>query len=620
MIVKNIIKGEMNRYFLILLVVAMLTTFFDITAVSLDEYYSDMTVLQYLAHTLYLMFHMLTAPIYVIYMLVLVDKWYIGASNPVFKLFYYLPVVLAEIMLLFNLKFHFIFYIDSEGRYVRGNLMLLNYYIIAVYGIYAIFVIIKYRKHFGMSRFISLSVGLFCVIASVIIQFLFPKYLIEMFGEALGLLFILMMIRSPIEILDSQVGLLNLNTFMSDISLGMNVHRRKKVILISITNQHVLNGILGYDSVVKLAGEVGKIMEEETKHHKIYCNNYFLEDGKFAIVIREDLDDEITNRILVGVNSKLKNNIIINDMRINILANICMTVCPEDIDNAEILFKFSQDLQNITYTGNIYYASEVFSRDEYDMQKGMEAIIESALNERKFQVYYQPIYDTKARKFRSAEALIRLNDEKYGFIPPDVFIPVAEKSGAIHRIGAFVLEEVCKFIVSEEFRKTELEYIEVNLSVIECMQSALIAKVVPILEKYHVSPDKVNLEITETAVGDMQNTMLKNIDELHEYGISFSLDDYGTGYSNMQRIASLPLSLIKIDKTLAANVENENTRIVVENTIKMIKALNKKIVIEGVETKKLEEYYSELKCDYIQGYYFSKPLPKNDFVQFIENN
>jgi EAL domain-containing protein (putative c-di-GMP-specific phosphodiesterase class I) len=249
----------------------------------------------------------------------------------------------------------------------------------------------------------------------------------------------------------------------------------------------------------------------------------------------------------------------------------------------------------------------------------IDIILEDALKNRKLMVYYQPIYDTKSEKYRSAEALLRLKDERFGFIPPDVFIAAAEKSGAIHRVGSYVLEEVCKFMSEDEFKDLGLDYIEVNLSAVECMQSNLITKVLPVLDQYHVEADKVNLEITETAVGDMESVIEKNVDELNDSGIKFSLDDYGTGYSNITRIAKLPFSLIKIDKSLTTSVFNPNMRIVVENTVHMIKDLDMKIVVEGVETEELAKYFTNLKCDYIQGFYYCKPLPKDEFIKFIKD-
>jgi EAL domain-containing protein (putative c-di-GMP-specific phosphodiesterase class I) len=215
---------------------------------------------------------------------------------------------------------------------------------------------------------------------------------------------------------------------------------------------------------------------------------------------------------------------------------------------------------------------------------------------------------------------LRLKDDEYGFISPELFIPVAEKSGAIHRIGTYVLEEVCRFIASDEYRALQMDYIEINLSVTQCMRPNLAQEVLEIMNRYGVKPDQINLEITETAASYSQNTMMENIETLTDAGISFSLDDYGTGYSNMRRIASMPFSIVKLDKSFINADRNPRIEIILENTIHMIKDMNMKIVVEGIETAELVQQFSDLKCEYIQGYYFSKPIPKEEFVSFIQNS
>ena len=248
----------------------------------------------------------------------------------------------------------------------------------------------------------------------------------------------------------------------------------------------------------------------------------------------------------------------------------------------------------------------------------MNTILENAITNHEFEIYYQPIYSIQEKRFHSAEAVLRLNTKKYGFISPELFIPAAEKSGAIHRIGMIVMESVCEFIGSEEFKNLDLDYIEVNLSPVQCMDSNLSARMFQIIKKNHVLPCQLNLEITETASGEIQNVILQNITQLHHAGISLSLDDFGTGYSNMKRIASLPFTIIKLDKTLTDLENNPNLMIVLENVIKMIKALNMKIVVEGIETEELVQKFSQLGCEYIQGYYYSKPLTKEKFISFLK--
>ena len=139
------------------------------------------------------------------------------------------------------------------------------------------------------------------------------------------------------------------------------------------------------------------------------------------------------------------------------------------------------------------------------------------------------------------------------------------------------------------------------------------------MERYGISPDRINLEVTESAIAYEQKVMEENFEKLTRAGLSFSLDDYGTGYSNIKRVTKLPLKIIKLDKTFANENENPKMRTVLQNTVKMLKDINMEVVVEGVETQEMLDVFLGLQCDFIQGYFFSKPIPRKDFVAFISD-
>ncbi len=227
----------------------------------------------------------------------------------------------------------------------------------------------------------------------------------------------------------------------------------------------------------------------------------------------------------------------------------------------------------------------------------------------------------KDRCFNSAEALIRLHDEELGFISPEDFIPLAEKNGMIFRIGEFVFRSVCKAISEKRLEQYGLEYIEVNLSVAQCMQENLHKTLLAIMDEYHVPYSFINLEITETAVTVSKETLRNNIEYLRKKGVTFSMDDYGTGYSNITNVITYPFHIVKMDKSIVwYAMENDRALSTLKHSINMIKSLNMDIVAEGVETKEQSQALQEMGCDYLQGYYYSKPIPLDAFITFISEN
>lgn len=318
------------------------------------------------------------------------------------------------------------------------------------------------------------------------------------------------------------------------------------------------------------------------------------------------------------INDALHQTLKIDKFDLNLIPYVCLAQCPEDIDNFQSLISFGTDFhEKLPYNGEVIHADGSTVKRMVSLLTGMDSIIERALANHGFHVYYQPIYSIEKKRFVSAEALLRLIDEKEGFISPEIFIPAAEKSGAIHKIGDYVLTEVFQFIASSEYKKLGLEYIEINLSVSQCMHHGLADSILESMSRYGVSSNQVNLEITESAASYDQSVMSENLEQLSAAGLTFSLDDYGTGYSNMYRIAALPLKIVKLDKTFVNN-QNGKMWTILQNTVRMIKDLNMEIVVEGIETEEMVKKFSDLKCDFIQGYFFSKPIPQREFVEFID--
>lgn len=252
-------------------------------------------------------------------------------------------------------------------------------------------------------------------------------------------------------------------------------------------------------------------------------------------------------------------------------------------------------------------------------QKAIEQAMMASIEAGQFEVHYQPIYDTKSGKFHSMEALARLNVPGYGYVSPEEFIRIAEQNGTIVQIGILVLEEVCRFIKQYNLKSKGIEFIEVNLSVVQCMQDKIYDDIKSVMEQYCVPPEMINLEITESAAAYSEERLIRNMARLSLIDITFSLDDYGSGYSNINYLVDLPFSIVKIDKYVVwAAMKKVTSRMVLENTIAMFKDINLKVVAEGIEDSEMADIITAMGADYLQGYYFSKPVPKEEVIERLE--
>lgn len=618
---RKMTKGVTNRLFMLILVVTLTADLFDIAMVILElnigEGSSYSKMLLYFLASGYLLVHNLTVPVYLLFIIGLTDTWHKLKKNRLEVLVFLIPSATAVIAMAVNLFTKSIFYYDENYRYTRGPAIYILYVCAFTNMLICLAYLWKYRTLFSQSKFAALLSMIPFELAAIAIQWFYPNLLLEMFANAVTLFLTSTTVQRPEELLDSVTALGKYDAYASDMKKNFANEKHVTMILIDVSNFSSLHSILNFDGANQLLREIAlklRIVDEEIRTH---AELYSLDNGKFCCVINESYRN-LVDMAAEKISAVLKESILINNLELNLVSYVCVIRCPEDIADFKSLIQFGNELhERHAFSGDVMYVSDMVKQNSFELTYELDRIIDTALANGGFQVYYQPIYSTQKKRFTSAEALLRLIDEKHGFISPELFITAAEKSGAIHKIGDYVMEEVCRFIAGGEFEELGLDYIEINLSVAQCMQSDLADRILRIMRKYNVLPEKINLEITETAASYAQNIMTENINRLFEAGISFSLDDFGTGYSNIQRVASLPLSIVKLDKTFATEEDNPKMWIVLQNTIKMLKDMQMYIVVEGIETRRLLEKFTELQCEYIQGYYFSKPIPKDEFVHFI---
>lgn len=196
-----------------------------------------------------------------------------------------------------------------------------------------------------------------------------------------------------------------------------------------------------------------------------------------------------------------------------------------------------------------------------------------------------------------------------------------KKAGIILELGERVIEKVCLLLKNSDAIKLGIHYIEINLSVIQCEKRDLAKRLISIVKKYDIAPGLINLEITETASISARTILLENMKTLINYGFTFSLDDFGKGESNLMYIVEMPVSIVKLDyDMLKAFFRSPKAKTVVQAVVNMAHNMNLKMVAEGIETEEEIQGMSKENIDYIQGYYYSCPVPQNDFLEFLRNN
>lgn len=515
-----------------------------------------------------------------------------------------------------------IFYVDENLQYRRGGGILVFWLLSFIVSVYTASVIVRSWRFISRKNLaVLLSIFVF-IICGTAVQYFFPKFLIVNFCSAFPLLLITLVVQKPEEFTDSESGLPNFEAFKYELRKSYMTGGTAAVVFVKISNLALIKNEFSME-IVK------NILSSAAKEISMLCVSgetelYSIGEGFFGIISTErdesESDGGAFDAMSEGISLALRETSNSVQTGVALETKVCVARCPGDLHDLDAAVKFKQNFDNvITKTGQVVYLSEeIFSRD-FLIRANLDNIISDAVTGRKFQMYYQPIYNIQKKKFTSAEALIRLVDSRYGFVSPGLFIPAAETSGAIHQIGDYVFDAVFNFISRIDFDALGLEYIEVNLSVAQAIEDNLADKVALLMEKYQIPPDRINIEITETAADFNPQMFDRNIEKIASYGVSFSLDDYGTGFSNIKRMTELPLDIVKLDKSFADDWKLKKMNTVIRETVSMLKKMDKRVLIEGVEDEDACSFFEGLECNYIQGFYFSKPLPEKEFVDFIRS-
>ncbi|MEM9005917.1 MAG: EAL domain-containing protein [Cyanobacteria bacterium P01_F01_bin.86] len=267
------------------------------------------------------------------------------------------------------------------------------------------------------------------------------------------------------------------------------------------------------------------------------------------------------------------------------------------------------------------YQSETFpsllSTQDLEKLKLANEIV-YGLNHQEFFLDYQPIISTRDNKAYGFEALARWHHPSKGLISPEIFIPIAEKSGFIKQLGLFFLEEACHQlqIWQKEFSSQSPITMSLNLSSLQLSEPALSQKIHQALQKNNILPDTLKLEITESALMENHDEAIENLFRLREIGVQIYLDDFGTGYSSLSRLQNLHVDALKIDKSF---ILSQNW-ILSEAIILLASRLQLDVIAEGVETSEQLNSLRSMGCQNVQGYYFAKPMSSQKASQFIADN
>ncbi|MBA6337763.1 EAL domain-containing protein [Colwellia sp. BRX8-7] len=416
---------------------------------------------------------------------------------------------------------------------------------------------------------------------------------------------------------DTLTGLPNRSYFQANQTLLVNKKAPHALLVFDLDNFKKINDSMGHEVGDVLLCQVAKRMQAVGRKQDTV---YRLGGDEFSIIIENTNDIHTITSIAKDVLTTIAQPLKLRNQEVVLFSSLGIVLYPEDgISPQELLKNADTAMYHAKNNGGNKYQFFSDSMNKAAVKRlQVESLIRHGLKEDSFSVFYQPKIEISTGKVAGMEALVRFETPKKGIISPITFIPISEETGQIIDIGEVVLRKSCfatkKWVDAGLFSGR----VAVNLSAVQFTQPNLVGMIADILKESQLPAKYLELEITEGTVMDSPQKAIDIMLQIRAMGIHLSLDDFGTGYSSLAYLKKFPLNTLKIDKAFVDDIEeSEQGRNMVATIVTIAHNLGMQVVAEGVETNQQLNFLSGLRCEQLQGYLYSKPLPENHFQKYL---
>ncbi|MGC7930721.1 putative bifunctional diguanylate cyclase/phosphodiesterase [Lysinibacillus sp. VIII_CA] len=378
-----------------------------------------------------------------------------------------------------------------------------------------------------------------------------------------------------------------------------------------------INDTLGHAVGDSILIEVAKRLKQLLKNKDIIAR---YGGDEFVITLTNVKNVKEAAKFAEQIISNIEKPMMINGQEVFISTSIGVSVYPVDGRNTEELINCADRAMTYSKKNGLNGYSFYFDELQTDAQRVLllDSELRRAIDNREFELHFQPKICMNNEQIQGLEALVRWNNERLGFVSPGEFIPYAEETGLIIPLSEVILEKACEAVIQMQKYGWKIP-VAINISSIHFKQHNFLDSIQTILERYNMPANNFEIEVTERTVMNSANETVSKLVRLKQLGFKISIDDFGTGYSSLSYLVRFPLDCLKIDRSFIQHIGSlDEKQAVVDAIIQMSHRLKMKVVAEGVEQAQQVDILRKMNCDIIQGYYYSKPLPLNDLMEFME--
>lgn len=592
-----------NRTYFSMLILELWVIFFDIISSVADENHSSFSPsVLYMLNTIFFVLYLTRIYGFFRYSEEVL-KIYDIRRRYIFSIPYIVSVVVAISCFATGAVFSIV-----DGAYQSGKYYDILFYCYLLYILASLVNLLIHHEQLNLSQLRAYLGFNMMLMIGTLIRKLYPRLLVMNTFSLVALLIIYLSFENPDLFLSERGSAFNMRGFRT--MLDEVVHKKDYYILGFVIKNYVYErSMYGSEQTDLGIAQINLYLRMSFPS----CRAFYLRNGRFALMGSsrlnwEKIREQVKNRFHQQWNAK--------EGGVYVSIGFAEIKPQPNLDSTDrIINNLSIALETVGHPDATAPHNLIIDADKIqhlDEQVDILRTLEKAVHDKSVEVFFQPVFDSHTRTIVAAEALARIRDEDGKIMPPNLFIPVAEKNGHIDRLGEIVFEKTCAFIHDYDMETMGLQWINVNLSPIQCMQSNLTSRLTEILKKYQVPAEKIHLELTEQSIIDY-SLLEEQITGLKKANFQFVLDDYGSGYSNLTRVRHYPFVNIKLDMEVVWDYNRERDTLL-PDIVKAFRQLGFSITAEGIETQEMADALTDIGCDYLQGYLFDKPLPIDVFM------
>jgi len=519
---------------------------------------------------------------------------------------------IVMILVLANFWTNCLFTVEN-GVYSRGPLNAVGYAGVALE--LCLLIICYFRNKRYISASLTRLIEMFPIAVAVLlfIQFRDRDMMMNGIISAMANLILFIISQSNKMEQDAVTELKNRTACVADMNEKIRKKEKFQFVTLNMKDFSAINRKFGHAAGDEFLYQIGRYLESTFREGRVYRVG-----GVEFVLLLPYISVEYAEHCCEEIYHRMQENWEIKEVSYRLRAGICDMIHENGKESAAQLIEQMQYVQTLAKetkeTCILHFDHTV--REYLERRKYLISHMKRAIREDGFEVYYQPIYNWKEKKFTSMESLLRFRDEDGSMISPAEFIPIAEEVGLIDQIGWIVLDKVCAFMSAH--KELEIQTASVNMSMQQFMGEGFAEQVKACLNKYQLPPERIRIEITERMISENPQQTGDTLRELTEKGILFYLDDFGMGYSNFAGVLSLPIETIKLDLTLVHSaLESERKYLVLESLVTMLRRAGYSVVAEGIETREQADVLKKLGADRLQGFYYHRPMSENDILKLF---